>query len=148
MRSALFGLLCMAVLNVWGDVVSQTDLEYIEGRYCLRGTQQPYSGVAEVYHENGQLARRSEYLNGQLHGADNAWYADGLPQYRLRHLLGVPQGFGSVWYAPAARNLPTSSMRCSSPNAVSEISVTSSGRPSSEIFFHFALISSGLMPSF
>jgi hypothetical protein len=58
--------------------LERTTTDYI----CWLFRNLKLSGVAEKWHEDGQLAERENYKNGELDGLREEWYEDG--QLKLR----------------------------------------------------------------
>ena len=66
-------------------------LNGIRAKYVLT------DGVAEKWHENGQLASRCTYQNDQLHGLHEKWHDNGQLTSRREYMNGRLHGLYETW---------------------------------------------------
>ena len=60
------------------ETVKEEDLiQRKDGLYYTENANVPFTGVGEIFHDNGQLMAKINYKNGQLHGPEEWFEEDG-----------------------------------------------------------------------
>jgi antitoxin component YwqK of YwqJK toxin-antitoxin module len=79
--------------------VPRQALELVDGRLCLTGAPQPFSGLMVERWENGALKSRSALAHGLLEGLSEGWHTNGQVQVRESFHAGVSHGLRAKWFA-------------------------------------------------
>lgn len=74
-----------------------------EIRYCSKTAEINYKngkehGTAYAWHDNGQLASRSEFVDGLLEGEATTWHENGEKATVVHYVSGVLHGKSMSWY--------------------------------------------------
>ena len=73
------------------------ELRVAEGLVYFNGL--PFTGHGIRYHENGQQAEQTSYVDGKKQGNREQWYADGAPKLRIEYREGRYHGVATAWWA-------------------------------------------------
>lgn len=83
--------------------VETTALELRDGRLCLKGQTNPYTGVMVEFYPGRALKSRSVLANGQLHGPSEGFYTNGQREVLEPFNAGVSHGTRLKWHPSGAR---------------------------------------------
>jgi antitoxin component YwqK of YwqJK toxin-antitoxin module len=84
--------------------LSRTNLVQLSGRWCLKGTTNPFTGILLELYPDGSLQSRSIVSNGLLNGLSEGWYTNRQLQVREFYLTNYSNGTRIKWY-PDGRKL-------------------------------------------
>lgn len=76
-----------------------SQLELRDGRLCLIGSADPFTGSILERYAEGSLKSRSAIVNGLLSGPSEGWYTNGQCQVSEQFRDGVSHGVRTKWYA-------------------------------------------------
>jgi len=94
-----FLLLALFIVGCADPVSSTDEMEMRDGLAYHQDSRQPYSGVVNGYHANGQLESEYHYKNGKRHGSARNWHPNGQLASDTTYLDGVTQDKLTKWYA-------------------------------------------------
>lgn len=77
--------------------LSRSSLVLVDGRLCLRGQTNTFSGVMVERFPNGSYRSRSTIHNGLLHGLSEGWHTNGHKQVAEHFTNGVAHGPRTKW---------------------------------------------------
>ena len=102
----LIGITLSTVCAMFGQdsFVNISELHKKDRVLCLAG-EEPFTGTAAEYYDNGQLALTKEFVNGVLNGKTAEWYADGQVKMEVRLKNGVLIGDYNTWYSNGQKHL-------------------------------------------
>ena len=71
----------MLIVGCSSDPIDGSTLVRKDGLYYASDANEPYSGVAVWYHENGQKSDERTYKDGEFDGISTLWYENGQKEY-------------------------------------------------------------------
>ena len=105
----LLTILCLVLLvscsNEVPTEVTPQPLEVVTGPFLVRdgitydqNTNEPFTGIVEEFHENGQLMGRGNFIDGKREGLKEVFYRNGQLQYRGNHIDGEIDGLSESFH--------------------------------------------------
>lgn len=78
--------------------VARSALVLMDGKLCLTGQTNPFTGFMIERHESGTLKSRSAISEGLLHGLSEGWHANQQLQVAEHFSHGVSDGIRTKWH--------------------------------------------------
>jgi antitoxin component YwqK of YwqJK toxin-antitoxin module len=88
----------MLIVGCSSDPIDGSTLVRKDGLYYASDANEPYSGVAVWYHENGQKSDERTYKDGEFDGISTLWYENGQKEYEGTWKDGKEDGLETWWY--------------------------------------------------
>ena len=86
----------MLIVGCSSDPIDGSTLVRKDGLYYASDANEPYSGVAVWYHENGQKSDERTYKDGKEDGLWTGWYKNGQKSYEETYKDG--ELIEETWY--------------------------------------------------
>jgi antitoxin component YwqK of YwqJK toxin-antitoxin module len=112
-RFVVIALCCAALVGIFRVLrfepnppaeVLRSSLVLLDGRLCLRGQTNPFTGIMVEAGESGVLLSRSAVSNGLLEGLCEGFHTNGQRQVAEYFRAGVSDGLRTKWH-PNGRKL-------------------------------------------
>ena len=88
----------MLIVGCSSDPIDGSTLVRKDGLYYASDANEPYSGEAVWYYENGQKMREVTYKDGKKDGKYNEWYENGQKESEETYKNGEKDGKWTWWY--------------------------------------------------
>ena len=104
-KVGLIGIILSTGCAMFGQnsLVNLSELHKKDRLFCL--VEEPYTGTAAEYYNNGQIAVSKEFANGRLNGKTVEWYADGQAKLKVQLRDDVLIGDYNTWYPDGQKHL-------------------------------------------
>ncbi len=88
----------MLIVGCSSDPIDGSTLVRKDGLYYASDANEPYSGVAVWYHENGQKSDERTYKDGKRDGKWTEWDENGQKESEFNYKDGKEDGKWTEWY--------------------------------------------------
>lgn len=85
-------------------LICRTNLYLLDGRLCVAGQTNPFTGITVDYFTDGRLRSRSSVSNGLFEGLSEGWHTNGQLQVTEYFKRSISNGLRTKWY-PNGRKL-------------------------------------------
>lgn len=85
------------------NTVDESKIQERAGVYYTINSNTPFTGVSVAKHDNGQISKKRNYLEGKLHGKETWWHENGQVEAEVSFHKGTPQGTLIGWHENGAK---------------------------------------------
>ena len=99
MKAILFALFVGLLMVGCGEqVVNESKLQDRNGVMYIPNEENPFTGRAESFYDNGQKEWEANYKDGKVDGLWTDWYENGQKKAEANWKDGKEAGFTTAWY--------------------------------------------------
>ena len=84
--------------------MNRTNLVRLDGRWCVAGHTNPFTGVLQEFYADGTMESRSMVSNGWLEGLSEGWFTNRQMQIREYYRTNFSNGRRTKWFPDGKTN--------------------------------------------